>query len=229
MNKLQESVSYDPRHVQQLKKLVQQGEGLTLEFKRKATYPEKIIREMIAFANTKGGILLIGISDDRTIAGLKYPEDESYVITEALKKVRPALPVTETLIPIGNSKTVLQYTIAESKRKPHKRLLPNQVKEAYVRVADQSIKASREVQEIIQRSQRQKDIRFQYGDYEKLLMTYLDTHPSITLKEFMEVSGLKRYYASKKLILLVLADVLRVSPHEKGDLYSLAFRNPSEK
>jgi hypothetical protein len=39
----------------------------------------------------------------------------------------------------------------------------------------------------------------------------------------MEVSGLKRFIASKKLVLLVLADVLRITPHERGDIFSLAF------
>jgi hypothetical protein len=55
-------------------------------------------------------------------------------------------------------------------------------------------------------------------------MTYLDANAVITLNKFVELSGLKRFYASRKLILLVLADVLRITPHEKGDLYSLAFK-----
>ena len=54
-------------------------------------------------------------------------------------------------------------------------------------------------------------------------MKYLEVHQAITLKEFMLVSGLKRFIASKKLVLLVLANVLRVIPSEKGDLYTLAF------
>jgi hypothetical protein len=56
-------------------------------------------------------------------------------------------------------------------------------------------------------------------------MQYLDVNNTITLKKFMEISGLKKFYASKKLILLVLADVLRVSPNERGDVFSLAFRS----
>jgi hypothetical protein len=94
-------------------------------------------------------------------------------------------------------------------------------------VRDQSIKASREVREIARRSRAKKDIRFHYGEHEKFLMRYLDTNASITLKEFTEVSGLKRFYASKKLVLLVLANVLRITPHDKGDLFSLAFGNKS--
>ena len=222
MNRPQESVSYNARLVQELRKLVSFGESSTLEFKRKATYPEKIVREMIAFANTKGGVLLLGVSDDKTIPGLKYPEGESHVIREALKKCKPPLPVTEEFIPIGNSRTVIRYDIAESDRKPHSILMDGSP-EAFVRVNDQSIKASREVREIVKRARQKKDIRFYYGEQERMLMQYLDINPTITLKKFIEISGLKKFYASRKLIILVLADVLLITPHEKGDLYSLAF------
>jgi predicted HTH transcriptional regulator len=224
MHKLQESIPYNPQHVQNLRKLVAQGEGQNLEFKRKASHPEKIVREMIAFANSSGGILLLGVGDDGSIPGLKYPEGESHVVHQALKFCKPLLTVTETFIPIGSSRTVIQYEIAESGRKPHSLNTPDHAKEVYVRAADKSIKASREVKEIVRRAQRKKDIRFYYGEHETLLMKYLEEKPSITLKEFVEISKLKKFYASKKLIILVLADVLKISPHENGDIYSLAFR-----
>jgi predicted HTH transcriptional regulator len=219
MNKPQEAFTYNPRQVQDLKKLVAQGEGSFLEFKRKATYPDKIIREMIAFANTRGGVLLLGVGDDRSLPGLKFPEDESHVVREALKKSSPRLPVEELFIPIGNARTIIRYDIAESITKPHY-IHSGQQKESYVRVNDQSIKASREMREIVKRDRLKRDIRFHYGEHEKFLMEYLDNNPSITLKKFMELRGLKRFYASKKLVLLVLADVLTITPHEKGDLYS---------
>jgi hypothetical protein len=225
MDRPQETHSFNLRQVQDLKKLVAQGEGTLLEFKRKAAYPDKIVREMIAFANSYGGVLLLGVGDDKTLPGLKFPEDESIVVEEALRRCRPKLPVTETFIPIGNGRTIIRYDVAESDRKPHYLLIGEQ-KESYVRVNDQSIKASREMREIVKRARAKKDIRFSYGEHEKFLMQYLDSNPTITLKRFVELSGLKKFYASKKLVLLVLADVLKITPHEKGDLFSLAFRNP---
>ena len=222
MTRPQEAFTFQARQVRDLKKLVSQGESASLEFKKKASYPDKIVREMIAFANAHGGTLLVGIGDDGEVAGLKHPEDDAYVIQLSLQKVSPRLPVTETFIPIGGSRHVIQYHVAESKNKPHY-LLDGEKKEAYIRVNDQSIKASREVVEIARRSQVKRDVRFHYGDHERMLMRYLDTNPDITLREFMKVSGLKRFYASKKLVLLVLANVLRITPHEKGDLFSLAF------
>jgi hypothetical protein len=219
--KSHESIPLNPRQVRQLKLLVSQGEGASLEFKRKAAFPEKIVREMIAFANTKGGMVLIGIGDDGSLAGLKHPEDDLHVMDVALKKVRPSLNYKVTIIPIGNSRTVIQYEIPESKRKPHCILGENKMKESFVRVEDKSIKASRELREIVKRKQRMKDIRFHYGEHEKFLMQYLDQKKVITLREFVTLSGLNRLYASRKLIILVLANVLRIIPHEKGDLYTV--------
>jgi hypothetical protein len=220
--KLHEAIPLNPHQVKQLRHLVSQGEGATLEFKRKIQFPEKIIREMIAFANTKGGTVLVGIGDDGSLPGLKHPEDEMHVVQEALKKVRPSLQYYKIIIPIGNSRTVIQYKIPESNRKPHYILSENKIKESFVRVDDKSIKASREIREIVKRKQRMKDIRFQFGEHEKFLMQYLDQKKVITLKEFIALSGLNRLYASRKLILLVLANVLRITPHEKGDLYTLS-------
>ncbi len=178
---------------------------------------------MVAFANTLGGVLLVGIGDDGSIPGLKYPEGESHVIMEALKKVRPSLPLRETFIPLSGSRSVLHFEVFESEKKPHYIVSENQSKNYYVRVADKSIKASREMREIIKRRQLGKDIRFRYGDQEKFLMKYLEEKKSITLKEFVRVSGMKRFYASRKLILLVLANVLRIIPTENEDRYILAF------
>jgi len=224
MDRQQESLRYDPLQVQELRRLIAQGEGATLEFKRKATFPEKIVREMIAFANTRGGILLLGVNDDGAMTGLKFPADESHVIHDALKKCKPALAYSETFISIGSSRTIIRYDIPESIKKPHTLKVDKDTIESYVRLDDKSLKASREMTEIVRRAQKKKDIRFHYGEHEQALMKYLDKHPNITLSAFMALSGLKRFYASKKLVLLVLADVLRITPHEKGDLFSLAFR-----
>ena len=99
----------------------------------------------------------------------------------------------------------------------------NKSRECFIRIQDKSIKASREVREILKRKQLSKGVHFRYGEHEKILMKYLEVHQAITLKEFMLVSGLKRFFASKKLVLLVLANVLRVIPSEKDDRYTLAF------
>lgn len=211
--------SAEAQNLFDIRKLVLEGEGQHLEFKRKAAHPEKIVREFIAFANTDGGTLLVGVDDDGSIPGLKYPEEEIHVITTALQQTcRPLLVYQESVLPISENRSVIRYDISPSE-KLHFQIL-DKTRETFVRVQDMSIKASAEMQEIIRRSKKKRDVRFVFGDAEKNLMSYLEQNPQITLPQYIKFSGLNRFRASRKLILLVLANVLKITASEKGDLYS---------
>ena len=211
----------DINHFRELKKLAAEGEGLQLEFKRKAAYPEKIVRELIAFANTEGGTLLIGVDDDKSIPGVKYPDEEAHVIRESLSKYcKPPIAYHESVIGISENRFVVRFDVAPSTKRPHYLTLGKDNRSTFVRVQDMSIKASAEMEEIIRRSKKKRDIHFTFGDQEKGLMEYLDNHRGITLADYRKFSGLNRFQASRKLVLLVLANVLRITASEKGDLYS---------
>lgn len=219
--KISEVANVNLHAVRELKRLVAEGEGLQLEFKRKAAYPEKIVRELIAFANTDGGTLLIGVDDDGTIPGVKYPDEEGHVVGEALKKYcKPSLLYQESIIAISENKYVVRFDIPPSSKRPHFLVLDNSTRQSFVRAKDMSIKASPEMEEIVRRSKNRRDIRFTFGDAEKKIMEYLNEHRSISLPEYQKLSGLNRFKARRKLILLVLASVLKITATEKGDLYS---------
>src|ERR1700761_904689 len=75
-----------------IKKLIFEGEGVALDFKKTISSCEKIARTMTAFANNKGGRLLIGVADDGTIKGVKSEDEERYMITRAAHLfIKPAL------------------------------------------------------------------------------------------------------------------------------------------
>jgi len=218
---LSESVKVNAGQLKELRQLVARGEGLHLEFKRKASHPDKIVKEIIAFANTEGGTLLIGVDDDRSIPGVKYPEEEWHEVQKAITNYcRPELVLHELIIPLTEKKFVVQIEIPVSPKRPHYFKVNGQPPQTYVRYQDKSVKASREMTEIIRRSKLKRDIRFHYGEAEKTLMEQLATQPSITLHQFRKAAKLNLFKASRKLILLVLANVLKITPTEKGDLYS---------
>ncbi len=57
-----------------LLELLKQSEGKTLEFKRDLSSPDGIMRSIVAFANTAGGTVLIGVEDkSRHVRGVKEP------------------------------------------------------------------------------------------------------------------------------------------------------------
>lgn len=208
--------------ISEIQALVRKGEGNRLEFKHKVDHPEKIVREIVAFANTKGGNLLIGVDDDGTISGLKHAEEEAYALEAAIEKYcYPPISLESEIVAISKKRSVINYTIEASKKKPH--MVKHSLNATtYVRFKDRSIKASREMREILRRQRKEKDIRFTFGDKEKLLMEYLEEYGEITLSTFAQIANIKKYYASKTLVLLVLAQVLVIEPHEGKDLYKLA-------
>ena len=73
-----------PKKIDQdfVKQLLLLEEGDQLEFKQQINSQEKIAKTLSAFSNSKGGILVIGISDQRKIVGI-YQEEERYMITAA--------------------------------------------------------------------------------------------------------------------------------------------------
>src|SRR3982751_5835257 len=82
-----------------IKKLIFEGEGVSLDFKKTITRCEKIAKTMVSFANNKGGRLLIGVADDGSIKGVKSEDEERYMITKAAQQyIRPTLePVFEEI------------------------------------------------------------------------------------------------------------------------------------
>ena len=57
-----------------LQDLLSRGEGKTLEFKRDLSSPDGFLKTVIAFANTSGGKVVIGVEDKtKTIRGVKDP------------------------------------------------------------------------------------------------------------------------------------------------------------
>lgn len=215
-----ETQHVDRSKIAALQRLVSQGESLHLEFKRKVAFPDKIIREMMAFANTSGGVLLIGVNDDGALSGIGYPEEDSLLIRKALRKhCRPALPFEESVVALSAKKFVLKYDIPPSDKRPHRFWVSRRRSETYIRVNDMCVRASPEMSEIVYQSRFGRDVQFTYGAHESALMKYLAEHNEITLPQFQKLSGLTSNMAARKLVTLVLARVIRIVPTEKGDVY----------
>jgi predicted HTH transcriptional regulator len=68
-----------------IKELLNSHEGETLDFKQSINKPSRIAKTMIAFANTKGGQIAVGISDRKKITGIDGDE-EIFMIEKANKE-----------------------------------------------------------------------------------------------------------------------------------------------
>ena len=209
--------------LQELEYLVSKGEDQLLEFKLKASFPEKIVREMVAFANSDGGQLFIGVDDDGRISGLKFAEEDKFVIEKAIQNhIKPGIKYQSEFIPVSKKRSVLHYRVFGNGKKPIY-FLNDQKKrgKAYVRVNDKSVQASREIVEILKRSKIKKSYPIHLGEKEHLLFQHIEKYGKTTLSGFMEISGLSRFKASQILISLVVSNILTFEIGEKTDYFSM--------
>ena len=98
---------------EELKLLLKEGEGLTVEFKER--YTSKIDKDIVAFANTRGGHLLLGVNDDGEIVGEKLTNKLKAEIVDLARKCEPSISV-ENISQVDN---VIVVEIKESHEKPH--------------------------------------------------------------------------------------------------------------
>ncbi|MDN3204836.1 AlbA family DNA-binding domain-containing protein [Algoriphagus sediminis] len=205
----------------EVKRLASRGEGLSLEFKKKAAHPEKIIREIIAFANTSGGTLLLGVDDDGTVSGQKFIQDEVYVLEKAIEEeIRPKIEFSREIIEITEKKGIAIFEIPQSPNRPHF-LYEEGKRKSYVRVEDRSIQASKEVWEVIKKSRQPRDVVFTYREKEETLMKAIEEHGKITVKEYSRIARIPKFLASRTLVRLTLASVLELHPQESEDFFTL--------
>ncbi len=202
-------------------RLIKQGEGQFVEFKKKVSHPEKIVREVVAFANSRGGHLFIGVEDSGKMSGLKFPEDDEYVLSKAIKELcHPKIGFSVKFLQVGDVE-ILHYQIAEGLLKPYFAFLEKRHRygKSFVRVEDHSIQASYEMRQILKRSRgHQKPMVFE-GKTQQLF-DFFKTHSEITLSQFMELSGMDKKLASNKLIDLSLSGALKIHPREGEDVFS---------
>ena len=101
------------------------GETTRVQFKREFTSQKEVAKEMIAFANSHGGMILFGVEDKTgELAGLSYEQLQTIsreLGNAAQEQVRPTIYI-ETEVVKADEKHFLVCTIAEGRNKPYKNL-----------------------------------------------------------------------------------------------------------
>lgn len=207
-----------------LHELIENGENGNVEFKRKFSNPEKIAKEMIAFANTKGGKMIFGVDDDKSVRGVESEKEEMELIhTAANYFCEPVVTYSFEILHIYK-KDVIVVDIPESKTKPHC-LVENDVpdpKRVYIRVKDKSVLASKETIRILKKSNPDAPpMILNLGDKEKFLLDYLSIHERITVRKLREILNLSERRASRMLINLTRAELIRHNNSGKEDFYTI--------
>ena len=127
--------------------LLRRPEGKTLEFKRELPAPDSVLRTLVAFANTAGGVILIGVEDrTRHVRGAPEPlEMEERVASLVSDSIVPRLlPDLEILA--WRRTHILAVQVHPSTARPHYLRRAGAEAGVYVRVGSTNRRADREQQ-----------------------------------------------------------------------------------
>ena len=191
-----------------------------LDYKQEITSAHKIAKTMVSFANHKGGTLLVGVRDNRTIAGIRT-EDEKYMLDLAASfycKQEIILAIIEHQI---GDKVVLECIVPEGDGKPYYAKGEDEKWWVYIRNKDKSLLASKIVVDVLKRQSSNLGTMISYGKNEEALLKYLEENERIYLQEFRKMVNISKWRAAKILVNLISAGVIRNHTHEKTEFYTL--------
>jgi predicted HTH transcriptional regulator len=203
-----------------IEQLIEQGEGLHLDFKFEVSDAAKIARSLVAFANTDGGTLLIGVKDNGVIKGIKSEEEFYMIENSAQRYCKPEVKFSSKEWSIKGKK-VLEVIIPASKQAPHRAPDKDGKPKAFIRFQDENLLASGVQIKIWKKHQSNHNISVTIdGDYEWLLK-YLNEYPTISVNEFRSYASVNRHLAEEILSDLVVLDVIKMKTNKKGQIFSL--------
>lgn len=204
-----------------LTKLIAEGEHQKQDFKYCISDSRKIARSLVAFANTDGGRLLIGVKDNGNIAGVR--SEEEYYMVEAAAKIfsQPEIDF-KTRQHLVDGKTVLEVTVEPSRNKPHYAQNERGKWLAYFRQNDENKLASAIMIEVWKKQKRSNGILLAYSETEQFLLDFLEKNETISHAAFSRKAQITYRQAAQILSDLIVLGIIEIKTDEKTIRYTLS-------
>ena len=203
-----------------IKNLINSGEHQQLDFKFEISDSRKIAKTLVAFSNTDGGKLLIGVKDNGKIAGVRTDEEFFMVQAAADMYCKPVVNF-ESKRWVVDGKTVLEITIPKGTDYPYfAQTEPNRWL-AYIRVKDENILATSVHLKVWRNKTHNSGILIEYGEKVKNLLKYLELNPAITISKFCRTAFLPKSAAENILADLIYFGLIVMVYQDNHFIYQL--------
>lgn len=203
-----------------LYKLIDEGEHQQQDFKFCINDSKKIAKSLVAFANTDGGRLLIGVKDNGKVVGIST--DEEYYMVESAAKIFSKPPIDfSTKQWHTEGKTVLEISISPSTKRPHFAKDESGKWLAYIRINDENVLAHKIQLAVWKKQNSPKGIRVSYTGDEKFLVDFLQQNHEISYSRFIRMAHISRKKAEEILSNFVLMEVVEMHTTRDGTVFKL--------
>ncbi len=209
-----------------IKNLILQGEHQQQDFKFQVNDSRKIARTLVAFSNTDGGKLLIGVKDNGVIAGIRADEEYHMIEAAAQMYCKPEIDFAFRHWNIDGKK-VLEIDVPRAQAKPVFAKSDEGLWLAWVRVGDQNILADPIMIRFWKKQKSARGAFIQYSEKEKLLLDYLGSHPTVSLKKYCLMAEISKQDAEDVIVNLMIAGLIEMGQNEHHTWFRLG--DPGEQ
>jgi len=199
---------------------IQEGEHQQLDFKFEISDSRKIAKTLVAFANTDGGTLLIGVKDNGKLAGVRSDE-EYYMVEGAAHLYSKPDVVFKSRKWVVSGKTILEIIVPRGGQVPYFAQTEPGKWQAYVRVKDENILASGIHMKVWKIKTSDRGILIGYSGKIKKLMDYFSVHETISVTHFSKLAFISQYDAGNIIAHLVYFGILEMVYSEKHFIFRL--------
>ena len=203
-----------------IQKLIQEGEHQMLDFKFEISDSRRIARSLVAFANTDGGRLLVGVKDNGAIAGVRSDEEIHMIEAAAEMYCQPKVEYTTEEWEI-NGKTVLEVIIPKDKHHKHKAPDNQGVYKIFVRVKDENLVADSVLIKVWKADKFARPAKIAFTETETLLLSYLSENKEITLHVFQEMAHINKRRAEAILADFILVGTISIIQTSQNTVFQL--------
>lgn len=106
-------------NIQQLQKLIQEGESHHLEFKKSTAQIKPAFETVCAFLNGKGGFLLFGVKDNGELIGQQVSDNTKQDIANEIRKIEPNAPIEIHYVRLENHHQIIVLEVHTGSHAPY--------------------------------------------------------------------------------------------------------------
>jgi ATP-dependent DNA helicase RecG len=167
--------------ITELRERILRWENLHTDFKEKISSPDELAKDLVCFANTDGGQLIIGVAKDRAIKGVDDPDSVNRDVDNvAFNNCEPPITVVQEILD-DNGRKVVVVNIPKGDRRPYR----TNKGRYYVRTSSGCRDASRE--ELLRLFQATESLYYDETPLPRLGLHDLDMD---TFEQYLEKVGL---------------------------------------
>lgn len=194
--------------------LLEQGEGQSVEFEKIVPSPEDLTRDIVAFANSDGGKIILGLDDkNKHLIGVEIDNEgfKNWVKDLVERRCSPKIVPEIQIIDRGTKKIVI-ITIPEGDEKPYK---TDDI--CYIRDAGESRPAKEEEEKVITNPWGGKGL----NKRQLRALILMQEHGSITNREYRDAFNVSHKTAHIEMTMLVDKNFVKTEGAGRSTRYIL--------